>query len=78
MKRTICGKVYDTQTATLVEKRAFGAYGDETGYEERLYRTPDGFYFLYAVGGGDSPYPEEHLTRLSAKTAQAWLSSEGE
>ncbi|MBQ9735410.1 MAG: hypothetical protein IJV96_01325 [Clostridia bacterium] len=78
MKRTICGKLYDTETATLIERRTFGTYGEAAGYEERLYRTPEGFYFLYALGGTSSPYPEEHLTRLSAKTAEAWRASEGE
>ena len=72
MQREICGKVYDTETATLVLRRTFGAYGESTGYEEVLYKTPEGNYFLYGAGGEDSPYAEERITRMSAKRAEEW------
>ena len=51
MKKIICKREYDTETATLIEKRTFGTYGDPAGYEETLYRTPKGYYFLYVNGG---------------------------
>ena len=46
MKRTIRGQEYDTETAALLGKISTGFYGDPTGYEERLYQTPEGYYFL--------------------------------
>ena len=72
MQRTICGKLYDTETATRVAARTVGAYGDPTGYEEILYVTPEGSYFLHGTGGEESPYAEEKLIRLSKKKAQEW------
>ena len=72
MQRTICGKLYDTETATRVAARTVGAYGDPAGYEEILYVTPEGSYFLHGTGGEDSPYAEEKLIRLSKKKAEAW------
>ena len=73
MRKIICKKEYDTETATLVLKNAVGSYGDPEGYEETLYQTPDGAYFLYTNGGDASPYTEERIARISAKNADAWL-----
>ena len=73
MKKVICKVEYDTETATLVETRAFGCFGDPTGYEESLYQTPNGKYFLYVNGGRDSKYPCENIKRMSAKAANVWL-----
>lgn len=70
MQRTIRGKVYDTETADLLTARTSGSYGDPAGYEERLYRTPEGFYFIYGVGGEDSPYPAEAIRALSKARAE--------
>lgn len=72
MQRTICGKLYDTESATRVDARTFGDFGDPAGYEEILYLTPDGSYFLFGTGGEDSPYAEEKITRLSKKKAEEW------
>ena len=72
MKKEICGKLYDTETATLILKRSFGAFGESTGYEEILYKTPEGSFFLYGKGGKDSPYAEEKITRIGAKRAEEW------
>ena len=47
MKKIICKREYDTETATLVKKHTVGAFGDPAGYEESLYQTPKGLYFLY-------------------------------
>ncbi len=73
MKRIICKKEYDTETATLIKKSVFGAFGDANGYEETLYMTPDGSYFEYVNGGEESKYPVENIKRLSKKAADAWL-----
>ena len=67
MKKIICKKEYDTETATLVKKFTSGCYGDPAGYEETLYQTPEGLYFVYCNGGEESKYAEETITRV-AKT----------
>ena len=73
MQKTICKKLYDTTTATVVKKCVFGEYGDPCGYEETLYITPDGAYFLYTNGGADSKYPKEDIARKSKAAAEKWL-----
>lgn len=73
MKKVICKKVYDTETATLVKKVTFGYFGDPNGYEESLYETESGHFFLYTNGGADSKYPVENITRMSADKKNAWL-----
>ena len=74
MKKILCGKEYDTENATLVLKHTEGVFGDAAGYEETLFKTQDGLYFLYVNGGPDSPHPKEGLSRMSAKRAEEWLS----
>lgn len=73
MKKIICKKTYDTETATLVKKYVSGAYGDPAGYEEDLFQTPEGLYFLYGIGGQASPYPAEDIQRLAKTKVNAWL-----
>lgn len=75
MKKIICKVEYDTENATIVEKRTFGAFGDPAGYEETLYMTPNGKFFLYVNGGAESIYPEENIKRLSADKANEWKNS---
>lgn len=73
MKKIICNKEYDTQTATLIKKYTYGYYGDPAGYEEILFQTPDGLYFLYVKGGETSPYPAEKILRIAKNKASEWL-----
>ena len=73
MKKTICKREYDTETATLVLKNAVGNFGDPAGYEETLYQTPDGYYFLYVCGGAESPYAEEDIQRLAKTKGKSWI-----
>ena len=73
MKKVICKVEYDTATAELVKKNTFGAFGDPTGYEESLYKTSDGKFFLYVNGGEESPYTEENIKRMSVAKAEEWL-----
>lgn len=77
MKTIIRKKEYDTDTAQLVAGRAFGSYGDPAGYEEKLYQTPDGLYFLYGIGGDSSPYPEPAIKAVSKANAQKWQEEQG-
>ena len=73
MKKIICKREYDTETATLVKKCVNGYCGDPAGYEETLYQTPVGLYFLYVCGGPESPYAEEDIQRLAKTKVKAWL-----
>ncbi len=72
MKKVICGKEYDTSASTLIKKNTYGNFGDSDGYEESLYVTESGNYFLYTNGGVDSKYTKEDIKRLSKKSAEAW------
>ena len=73
MVKVICKKEYNTETSEIVKKVTVGEFGDPTGYEETLYVTADGYYFLYTNGGVDSIYPVEKIKRKSKKTAEAFL-----
>ena len=73
MKKIICKVEYDTETSELIEKRTFGEFGDPAGYEECLYKTEGGKYFLYTFGGAESKYAKEAITRMAPAKAQEWL-----
>jgi len=73
MVRTIAGYTYDTQAAELVRKTTQGEFGDPAGYEETLYRMPDGRFFLYFNGGAESIHAKEDIRRISKDRAQKWL-----
>lgn len=73
MKKIICKREYDTHVSELVKKHTFGQFGDPAGYEETLYRTPEGLYFLYVLGGEISPYPNEDILRLARSKVDTWL-----
>lgn len=73
MQKVICKKVYDTETSTLLKKVTYGEFGSSEGWEESLYQTESGNYFLYTNGGADSKYAKENITRLSAEKKDAWL-----
>lgn len=73
MKKIICKREYDTETATLVKKFTVGDLGDPAGYEESLYQTPNGLFFLYVNGGENSPYTAENIKSVSK--AEEWLAN---
>ena len=73
MKKTICKYEYDTEKAVIVKKVTSGAFGDPAGYEETLYQTADGKYFIYVNGGADSIYPTEDIKRIGKEKAEAWI-----
>ena len=75
VKKIICKKEYDTETATLIKKCFYGTYGDPAGYEEILFQTPEGLYFLYVDGGETSPYPAEDIKRIGKAKAEEWLNA---
>ncbi|MBL0103621.1 MAG: hypothetical protein IPP51_07640 [Bacteroidetes bacterium] len=62
MKRIIDKKVYDTETATWIATDAFGNYDNFRSFEETLYRTANGNYFLKYRGGPLSKYAVDEGT----------------
>ena len=72
MKKIICKKEYDTETATEIQKYTVGSFGDPAGYEETLFQTPEGLYFIYGVGGEASIYPTEDIQRLAKTKVKEW------
>ena len=75
MKKTICKVDYDTEASELLGKVTVGSIGDPTGYEECLFKTEGGKYFLYTNGGEQSPYTKEDITRIAAPKAKEWLAN---
>lgn len=75
MTKIICKKEYNTETATMIKKVTYGYFGDPNGYEEILFQTPDGFYFVFGRGGESSPYPTEDITRLAKNKVDAWIAN---
>ena len=74
--KTFEGKrhVYNTEASTEIGTRAFGNYGDPSGYEETLYKTKGGLFFLCGIGGEQSPYADgEDIRPISEADAKAWL-----
>ena len=72
MKKIVCNIEYDTEASELVMKKTFGNFGDPWGYEERLYKTAGGKYFLYCSGGFNSPYPKESIKRIAENKVESW------
>lgn len=73
MKKIIRKKVFDTETGTIIKKYTFGCFGDPAGFEETLFQTPEGQYFLYVNGGITSPYPSEDILHLAKAKVSSWL-----
>ncbi len=66
--------VYDTEKAEALGSCAFSYYGDPAGYEETLYKTKGGLFFLCGIGGEQSPYADgEDIRPISEADAKAWL-----
>ena len=76
MKKVICKVEYDTEASELIAKRTFGEFGDPAGYEESLYKTKSGKFFLYTFGGAESKYAVEGIKRMSTASVDAWLAEE--
>ena len=72
MKKIICKVEYDTENAQLIGKFTSGEFGDAAGYEESLYETADGKFFIYVNGGAESIYPAEDIKRLAKDKVNAW------
>ena len=75
MKKIINRKTYNTDTAEKLGHLCQGSFGDPAGYEEMLFKTKTGNFFLYGAGGAESKYPEEAIIPITKKDADAWLKS---
>lgn len=75
MIKVIDGKVYDTLQATVDKKFTEGAPGDPYGFEETLYITTDGRYFIYTNGGQKSKYPKEDIIPIPREAVKDWVLS---
>lgn len=75
MVKIVDGATYDTQRSTIDKKFTFGIPGEPTGYEETLYITPDGRYFIYTNGGIRSRYSHEDITPIPREQVVDWLMS---
>ena len=72
MKKIICKIEYDTEKSEVIAKHTGGNIGDDDGFEEVLYKTPEGKLSLYVNGGPTSIHPEENIIRTSAAKADEW------
>ena len=75
MYKEIEGVVYDTANSTIDKKFTYGAPGDPCGYEETLYKTNDGKFFVYTYGGGLSKYPTENIIPIERDMVKNWMLS---
>ena len=75
MKKIIKKVTYNTETAELITSKAYGNFGDTDGFEEKLYVTKKGQYFLHCIGGVDSKYPAEEIVPLTEEEKANWENS---
>ena len=82
MRRIIEGKIYDTKTATLIaEAESHLGRGDFGWWQEELYVTPKGRFFVYGEGHAMSRWaepvgnmrgPGQGIEALTEAEALAW------
>ena len=75
MVKEINGVLYDTLTSTIDKKFTYGVPGDPYGFEETLYITNDGKYFVYTNGGTSSKYPFENIVPIARENVKNWMLS---
>ena len=75
MCKEVDGVVYDTLKSTVDKKFTYGVPGDPCGYEETLYITNDGRYFVYTYGGINSKYTSENIIPIAREEVKAWILS---
>ena len=72
MKKIINRVTYNTDTSIEAGRMTSGTFGDPAGYEEVLYQTKKGAFFIYANGGEESKYTEETILPLTKAEAKDW------
>lgn len=75
MCKEIGNVLYDTATSTVDKKFTYGNPGDADGYEETLYITDEGQYFIYTNGGRLSKYPSENIIPIAREEVKFWILS---
>ncbi|MDE7082868.1 MAG: hypothetical protein K2O89_04105 [Clostridia bacterium] len=75
MSKEINDILYDTASSTVDKKFTYGFPGDPDGYEETLYITQSGKYFIYTNGGPKSKYPTENITAIAREDVKNWILS---
>lgn len=75
MYREIDCIAYDTDKSTVDKKFTFGKPGDPDGYEETLYVTNEGKYFIYTNGGRLSKHPKETIIPIEREDVKVWMMS---
>lgn len=75
MFKEIDGVAYDTKSSTIDKKFTYGVPGDPCGYEETLYITNDGRYFVYTYGGISSKYAKENIVPIAREDVKSWMLS---
>lgn len=73
MLKQIDGILYDTENSVKDKKFTYGTPGDDTGYEETLYITNGGLYFIYTNGGIHSKYDHEDITPIAREYVRDWI-----
>ena len=83
MKVVIKGKVYDTEKAEELHSDSYSNPRDFDYWQETLYVTPKGAYFIHGEGGARSKYRRQveqnswsggaAITPLSKEEAIRWL-----
>jgi hypothetical protein len=87
MKRIVNGKRYDTDAATLVATDKGSDRGSFDYYEEELYRTRSGAWFVHGYGHARSRWatsagqyswaPGEGIEPMTPDDARTWLEGHG-
>ena len=82
MRKIVNGLLYDTQTAEEIESVSYSNPTDFNHYEEALYKTKGGRYFLAGEGNARSKYgqsvdqntwgPGSRIIPLEAAEALEW------
>lgn len=89
MKTKINGITYDTENADFIEEKAYSPESEpeERHFQESLWQTENGAYFLIGTGGGCSPYsasfgnaegPGSGIVPLTDEEADEWKAWDAE
>ena len=73
MLKIIEGRRYDTNTARLIQKKSNQSADKEALWEETLYRSKTGLWFLHCAGGKKTIYAKPSISPISEEAAVTWL-----
>lgn len=72
MKKKIDKKIYDTEKDTHIGFRYAREFGTPDGFEEQLFVTKDGQYYIYGSGGENSLYTTPAIALITDVEAVDW------